>query len=86
VSEPVLILDFLHHFYNEDIDQPIRYRVFEQCCKHLQHLSLFRPVFVFVQCMPTEEYRQLFPVLTSIADKVFQMEESAIEHLQLALF
>ena len=86
-NEPILILDFLHHFHNEDVELPVRFRVFEQCCKHLERLSLFRPVLTFVQHRPVEEYQQLFPFLISIADQIFQMDgEAATEVSQLVLF
>jgi len=86
-NEPILILDFLHHFYNEDVDLPVRFRVFEQSCKQLQRLSLFRTVLVFAQRMPVEHYQRFFSLLTSIADETFQMDgETASKPTQLALF
>ncbi len=85
-SEPILILDLLHHFYNDDVDLAVRFRVFEQSCKHLQRLSLFRPVLVFAQRMPVKHYQQFFSLLTAIADETFQIEEPSTKPAQLALF
>lgn len=86
-SEPVLILDFLHHFYNPDIDLPVRRRTFQQCCGHLQRLSFSRPTLVFAEKLNTEEYGQFFPPLASIADGVFIVEgEIPREPSQLTYF
>jgi hypothetical protein len=87
-TEPLLVLDFLHHFYNDDVDLPIRLRVFEQSCRHLQQLALFRPVLVFTQReqMPLILYQHFFSLLASIADEIFQLEEISSEPAQLALF
>lgn len=84
---PVLILDFLHHFYNPDIQLPVRQRVLEQCCRHVQRLALSRPLLVFVQEMQTEEYRRFFSMLAAVADEILQADEMVdVEHSQLALF
>ena len=85
--DPVLVLDFLHHFHNPDIDLPVRQRVLEQCCKRLEQLALSRPLLVFVQAMQTEEYREFFPVLAEKADEVLQAAEApGAEAVQPALF
>ena len=73
--DPVLVLDFLHHFYNPDIQPPVRQRVLEQCCKHLQRLALLRPLIVFVERLPTEEYRQFLPRVAAAADEVLKLDE-----------
>lgn len=86
-SEPIMILDLLHHFYNDDVDLRVRFRVFEQACKHLQRLSLFRPVLVFVQRASVEYYQKFFSLLTSLADETFQMDEELTSNsVQPALF
>ncbi len=85
--DPILILDFLHHFYNPDIQLPVRQRVLEQCRKHLQRLALSRSLLVFVQEMQTEEYERFLPVLTAAADEVLHMQEAFDEQdAQLAFF
>jgi hypothetical protein len=73
--DPILILDFLHHFYNPDIQPSVRRRVLEQCCRHLQHLALSRSLLVFAQQMQTEEYAQFFPMLAAAADDILQTDE-----------
>jgi hypothetical protein len=70
--EPVLILDFLHHFHNPDVPLDVRRRVLRQCCKRLEVLSLLRPLVVFLQALPTEEYRSFFPLVAGMADEVLQ--------------
>ncbi len=74
--DPILVLDFLHHFHNPDIPLPVRQRVLEQCCRRLQRLSLSRTLLVFVQSMQTEEYRNFFPILAAAADEVLQTDEA----------
>ena len=85
--DPVLVLDFLHHFHNPDIPIHVRQRVLQQCCTRLQHLALTRPLLIFVQALETEEYRELFPVVAKTADEIFQAgDASAEETFQPALF
>lgn len=85
--DPILILDFLHHFYNPDIQASVRRRVLEQCCRHLQRLALSRPLLVFAQQMQTEEYAQFFPLLAAAADDILQTDEAPdAEDSQLSFF
>lgn len=85
--DPVLVLDFLHHFYNPDIPVAVRQRVLEQCCRRLEQLALTRPLLVFVQSLPTEEYQELFPLVERMADRVLQAPEpDRQEALQPSLF
>jgi hypothetical protein len=85
--DPILILDFLHHFYNADIQPFVRRRVLEQCCKHLQRLALLRPLIVLVERLDTDEYRQFFPLVAASADEVLRLAEvPALEDAQLSLF
>ena len=85
--DPILVLDFLHHFYNPDIQTSVRRRVLEQCCKHLQRLSLLRPLIVFVERLQTEEYRQFFPLVAVTADDVLRLDEMPVaEDVQLSFF
>ena len=55
-DEPLLILDFLNTFLNDDIPLPVRFRVLRQCCGHLQRLAFRKPVVVLVQERPIEDY------------------------------
>ena len=84
-SDPILVLDFLHHFYNPDIQPDVRQRVLEQCCRHLQRLALSRPLVVFVEQMRTEEYGKFFPRVAAAADEILQTDEMpAAEDPQLS--
>jgi hypothetical protein len=85
--DPILVLDFLHHFYNPDIQPSVRQRVLEQCCRHLQRLALLRPLIVFVERMQTEEYGQFFPLVAAAADDILRTDEMPDpEDVQLSFF
>lgn len=84
--DPVLVLDFLHHFHNPDIQPDVRWRVLKQCCRRLERLSLSRTLLVFVQSLDTEEYRSFFPLVADAADEVLQAADAADEVLQPVLF
>ncbi len=73
--DPILVLDFLHHFYNVDIQPGVRKRVLEQCCRQLQRLALSRQLLVFVEQMQTAEYESFFPLVAAIADDILQADE-----------
>ena len=86
-SDPILVLDFLHHFYNPDIQPDVRRRVLEHCCRHLQRLALSRPLIVFVEQMRTEEYGAFFPLVAAAADEILQTDEMPeAEDPQLSFF
>ncbi len=85
--DPVLVLDFLHHFYNPDIPIEVRQRVLGQCCRCLERLALTRPLLVFMQVLDTDEYRGFFPLVERTADEVVQAAgPEAASALQPALF
>ena len=85
--DPILILDFLHHFSNPDIQPFVRRRVLEQCCKHLQRLALLRPLIVLVERLHTDEYQQFFPLVAASADEVLRLADvPTMEDVQLSLF
>jgi hypothetical protein len=86
-SDPILVLDFLHHFYNPDIQPDVRRRVLENCCRHLQRLALSRPLIVFVEQMRTEEYGTFLPLVAAAADEILQTDEMPeAEDPQLSFF
>jgi hypothetical protein len=74
---PALLLNFLHHFYNADVELTLRDRVLEQCCNHLQRLSLSISIVVLVPHLATEEYKRYFPLLAAIASEILPVEEHA---------
>ena len=55
-DEPLLILDFLNTFLNDDIPLPVRFRVLRQCCEHLQRLAFRKPAVILVQERSVEDY------------------------------
>jgi hypothetical protein len=86
-NRPVLILNFLHHFYNADVELSLRDRILEQCCQYTKRLALSNSVVVLVPHLSTSEYRRFFPLLASIADEIIPVKESsASEAIQYLLF
>lgn len=85
-GEPILLLDILHTFYDEDI--PLRVRLFKlrECCRQLKRLALHRPVLVMTQEMPVEDYEKFIPALRSIADRMLTLEPDLEQIKQPALF
>jgi hypothetical protein len=85
-GEPILLLDFLHTFYDEDI--PLRVRLFKlkECCRQLKRLALYRPVIVMTQQMLTEDYEKFIPALRSIADRTLILEPELEQIQQPTLF
>ena len=84
---PILVLNFLHHFFDPDVDLSLRQRVLDRCCQQVKHLSSSKPVVILIQELSTEEYRQFFPSLNSIADEVIEpAAESAAGISQPSLF
>ena len=75
-NRPTLISNFLHHFYNADVDLALRDRVLEKCCQYIKRLSLCNPVVVLVPRLSTEEYKRFFPVLAAQADEIIPIAES----------
>jgi hypothetical protein len=86
-NRPTLITNFLHHFYNADVELPLRDRILEQCCQYTKRLSLSNSVVVLVPHLNTEEYNRFFPLLASIANEIIPVEEEIIrEDIQGLLF
>ena len=75
-NRPTLILNFLHHFYNADVELSLRDRVLEQCCQYTKRLALSNSVVVVVPHLSTTEYRRFFPLLASIADEIIPVKEN----------
>jgi hypothetical protein len=70
--KPVLILDFLHLFHDDDVELSLRQRILEGCCQYTKRLSSSRLVAVLVPTMSTEAYRRFFPVLAAVADEILE--------------
>ena len=84
-NKPTLILNFLHHFYNADVELSLRDRILERCCQYTKRLALSNSVVVLVPRLSTMEYRRFFPVLASIANEIIPLKEipsaNAIQNL-----
>jgi hypothetical protein len=67
-GEPLLVLDFLHTFYDDDI--PLRTRLFRlrECCRELKRLAFYRAVLVITQEREGQDYEKFIPALFSITD------------------
>jgi hypothetical protein len=86
-NRPTLIWNFLHHFYNADVDLSLRDRTLDNCCKYTKRISLCKPVVVLVPRVFTEEYNRFFPILAAVADEIIPPAECiAIEAAQSTLF
>ena len=85
-GDPVLIMDFLHTFYDPDI--PLRTRLFKlrECCRELTRLSFYRPVLVMVQEMEGEDYEKFIPALSPLAERVLTLETETEQVIQPVLF
>ena len=85
-GEPILLMDFLHTFYDEDI--PLRTRLFKlrECCRELVRLAFYRPVIVMTQEREGEEYEKFIPALFPLADKTLTLDQEIEPMTQTALF
>jgi hypothetical protein len=85
-SEPLLVLEFLHTFYDDDI--PLRTRLFKlrECCRQLKRLSIHRPIIVMTRQTGNEDYERFLPALSSIADRTLTLEPEFEQITQPALF
>ncbi|MBC7876149.1 MAG: hypothetical protein H7Y59_03175 [Anaerolineales bacterium] len=78
-GEPILVLEFLHTFYDSDIPLNVRFHKLQEGCRYLERLALYRPVLVLTQEMisrdiEVEDYKKFFPILQSTAGKTFYLE------------
>ena len=74
-QQPVLILDFLHLFYNPDVDISLRDSTLEKCCQYTKRLSFSSPVIVLVPDLALEDYRRFFPLVAAIADEINEVKK-----------
>jgi len=85
-GEPILVMDFLHTFYDADI--PLRARLFKlrECCRELKRLALYRPVLVMTQEREAEDYEKFIPALSSIIERTVTLDPEREPISQPALF
>jgi hypothetical protein len=83
---PILVMDFLHTFYDENI--PLRTRLFKlrECCRELTRLAFYRPVIVMTQEMEGKDYEKFIPALCPLAEKTLTLEVEIEQVKQPALF
>jgi hypothetical protein len=74
-QHPVFVLDFLHRFYDPDVDLSLRKRTLEGCCRCIQVISKSKYVFILIEYLPIDEYQLFFPFLESTADEILEVEE-----------
>jgi hypothetical protein len=85
-NKPTLITNFLHHFYNADVELTLRDRTLEQCCQYARRLSQSNSVVILVPHLHTEEYQRFFPILVSIADEIIPVEKDSAPNVSQASF
>ena len=85
-GEPILVMDFLHTFYDTDI--PLRTRLFRlrECCRELARLAFHRPVIVLTQEREGEDYEKLLPALCALTDTILTLAPECEPVQQPALF
>ena len=84
--EPILVLDFLHTFYDSDVPLRTRFLQLRQCCQHLKRFALHRTVIVLTREMPTEDYQKFSPILHAVADRTVYLEPEDKQDAQPSLF
>ena len=85
--DPLLVLDIMSTFFDQDIPVETRARVFGQCCRQLQRLAVYRPVAVIAQKkLPLSDFEQFEQQLTAITGQVVRAAMEAEPVLQPALF
>lgn len=85
-DEPLLLLDFLSTFYNDDIPLPVRFRLLRQCCGHLQRLAFRKAVALLIQELPVPDYPAFHAILAQSADEVLRVEPGPEQVCQPELF
>src|SRR6185503_17454484 len=73
-NKSILILDPLHHFYNDDVELSIRERTLAQCSQLMKSLSLSNYVALLVPKVDIEDHKRFFPLLAAIADEIIPVE------------
>lgn len=80
-GEPLLILDFLHTFYDSNIPLHIRELQLRECCRELKRLAFYRPTIVMTQKLSNEDYEKFISSVSLIADKTLTLETEK-EHIE----
>ena len=85
-GEPILVLELLHTFYDDNL--PIYTRLFRlrECCRELARLAFYRPVLVMMREMAGEDYEKFIPALSPIVNNTLTLESEIERIKQPALF
>ena len=85
-GEPILVMEFLHTFY--DVDIPLRTRLFRlrECCRELTRLAAHRPVIVITRAGEGEDYDKFLPAVCPIANQILTLAPELEPLQQPALF
>jgi hypothetical protein len=73
-GEPILVLDFLHTFYDTNVPLDIRLFKLRECCRELKRLAFYRPVIVMTRVSSAEDYEKFIPHLCFLADRTLTLE------------
>jgi hypothetical protein len=85
-GEPILVLEFLHTFYDTDIPLRVRFFKLRECCSHLKYLARCRPVILMTHEIQTEDYEKFIPALRSVANKIVYLEPELEQDAEPVLF
>lgn len=86
-NKPVLILDYLHLFYDPNVDLSLRDSVLEKCCHYVRRLSFSTQVALLVQELCMDEFRRFFPIVAAMTDEIIESEKNPPSQAsQIALF
>ena len=85
-GEPILVLDFLHTFYDPDIPLETRFRILQACCRELERLAFARPLIVTAREMANAEYDKFLTLLRTITDQLISFSPKPERVSQPTLF
>jgi hypothetical protein len=73
-NKPILILDYLHLFYDADVDLALRYSTLDKCCHYTRSLSFTHLVAMIVPTLVADDYRRFFPFVASMATSIMEAD------------
>jgi len=85
-GDPILIMDFLHTFYDENIPLCTRLFKLRECCRELTRLAFYRPVIVMTQDGEGEDYQKFIPALSPLVERMLTLETETEQVKQPVLF
>jgi hypothetical protein len=87
-QKPLMVLDILSTFLDENVKLPIRKQLFRNCLAHLQHISRSAPVFVWARYRSSTVIDDggMLDTLKDAADAIWHFETPEPVILQPSLF